>query len=272
MTRPEPRHSSGPVTGVVAALREEVAPLLSGLGDPSSVPLRGGSSGDPPPLARRGRLDGVPVVVGVTGDGARRAREGIRIFLDAVEPDRLLVVGVSGALVEALEPHAMVLAREVWLGERRCGCPSEDELARAVDVTGLPRGVVVTVEDLLDTPGAKAEARSRLRRAGAEAGPAVADLESAHYVEAARDRDVPWIVLRAVSDTAEEGLPSFLNACRDDGGGLRRSSVARAALRHPTTMPELWRMRRRVGRCAEELAAAARVLTAGPGAAGGRPG
>lgn len=271
MTRPARPRGPSPLVGVVAALREEVAPLLARLEDATPVsPGEADSGGGTGLLARRGHLDGVPLAVAVTGDGERRAREGVAAFLDAVAPDRLLVAGVSGALVESLEPHAMMLGREVWLGDRRRARADAGRLARAVEATGLPAGVVVTVEELLDTPDRKRELRRRLRRADAPLGPAVADLESAHFVEAAGDRDVPWTVLRAVSDTAEEGLPGLLNRCREPGGSIRRGAVARQALRHPGSIPGLWRMRRRVARCAEELAAAVRVLVASAGSSADR--
>jgi adenosylhomocysteine nucleosidase len=84
--------------------------------------------------------------------------------------------------------------------------------------------------------------------------PSAVDLESAAYARVAASFGVGYLVLRAISDTADEGLPFDLNLCRDDEGRLDRGKVARQALLHPTSMPELWRLRGRVARSAVRLA------------------
>ena len=115
-------------------------------------------------------------------------------------------------------------------------------------------GIVATVDDLLDTPEAKRAMARRLAREGLDGELAVADLESSHYASAAEERDLPWIVLRGVSDEADEALPAFLNRCRDRHGSVVRSRVVRHLFLHPGDVPEVLRLRRRVRCCAERLA------------------
>ena len=50
------------------------------------------------------------------------------------------------------------------------------------------------------------------------------------YAAAAQAAAIPWIVLRAVSDRADEALPALLNRCRNDGGAVNRSRVLRGVL------------------------------------------
>ncbi|HEX4510138.1 MAG TPA: hypothetical protein VH328_08670, partial [Burkholderiaceae bacterium] len=81
--------------------------------------------------------------------------------------------------------------------------------------------------------------------------------ETASYVEAAQRAGLPWTVLRAVSDTADQALPPLLNRARDDGGAVRRSSVVRGLFGDPGALPVLLSLRRRLKLCAEALARAA---------------
>jgi hypothetical protein len=92
---------------------------------------------------------------------------------------------------------------------------------------------------------------------------AVVDLESLAYAEAAAQAAIPWLVLRAVSDTAAEALPALLNRCRDDGGAVRRRQVALELLGDPRALPVLLSLRRRVRRCAETLARATERIVLG---------
>jgi hypothetical protein len=96
--------------------------------------------------------------------------------------------------------------------------------------------------------------------AQAEAGPptAVVDLESAIFAEVARAAGIPWLVVRAVSDTASEGLPELLNRSRDSGGAVRRTQVLRGLLGDPRAITRLLALRGRVVRCAEAIGDALR--------------
>jgi len=84
----------------------------------------------------------------------------------------------------------------------------------------------------------------------------VVDLESATYLAAATAAGIPWLVLRSVSDTADEALPELLNQSRDGGGAVRRGQVLFGLLRQPQALPFLLTLRGRVARGAEALAAA----------------
>ena len=84
------------------------------------------------------------------------------------------------------------------------------------------------------------------REAGAaKAGsPAAVDMESAAWARACAEAGVPYLILRAISDTADEDLPGYLAGCMDAQGSIRRAGVASGALRHPGSIPALLRMRR----------------------------
>ena len=88
---------------------------------------------------------------------------------------------------------------------------------------------------------------------GASALSAVVDLESSAFAAVAERAGVPWTVLRAVCDRADEGVPALLNRSRDDGGSVRRGRVARGLLGNPSALPKLLALGRRVRECAEVL-------------------
>jgi adenosylhomocysteine nucleosidase len=251
------------VTVVVAAMPEELAALRGRLGEVTRITTRGPGALD----AVGGRIGPHKVVVAVTGDGERNAREGAARLLEAVRAERLIAMGVAGGLSSDLRACELVLAERVVVEGKGTGDVVREEQAtqatidHALRAISARRGVVVTATRIADTVAEK----QRLLHLAA-AGPlcAVVDLESASYVAAAVRADVPWLVLRAVSDTADEPLPALLNRSRDAGGAVRRSGVVRGLFGDPGALPALLSLRRRLRHCADELARAAVALLSVP--------
>jgi adenosylhomocysteine nucleosidase len=112
-----------------------------------------------------------------------------------------------------------------------------------------------------------------------------ADLESAAYARVAAAWPLPYLVVRAVLDPADEELPLDFEACRDASGRVRNARVVLRALARPRRLADLWRLRSRLAGGAARLGAFAADLLAGvqtseaavlagpaddgPGAAGG---
>ncbi|MHB8876533.1 MAG: phosphorylase family protein [Myxococcaceae bacterium] len=228
---------SAPVV-IAAALPEEVAPLRERVLRRRFHRLGGGR-------VESGELDGNPVVLVLTGEGALAAERALPKVILEVRPRQLIAMGFAGGLSPGLSRGAVLMAREV----RRAG--SRSFIARAAmgqpDVTA---GVVVSAPGWVSTPAEKAE----LRRRFAPLEAAVTDLESWTCARLAEDAGVPWAVVRSVSDAHDDLLPRFLLECRDGEGILRRSAVLAYALRHPGVVPQLLELRERVRSCAEGLA------------------
>jgi adenosylhomocysteine nucleosidase len=238
------------LTAVLAALPEEAASLrrrLHGVRRVSGVPLD----------AVVGRLGQLPLALAITGDGEHHARAGLAAVLGALPVRRLLVIGVSGGLSPELVTGALVVAERV-LHERGGVVVADRALALAATATSAGRlGSLVSALNIADTP---LEKRRLLRLSGVGAGPAAVDLESAAYAEIAERAGLPWLFLRAISDTADEALPPLLNACRDVRGSVRRRSVIGRLLANPRPLPALLGLRRRVSHCAEVLGRAAEAV------------
>jgi len=259
------------LTAIVAAMPEEVAPLRARLAGTRRLPVPG-SAGAAEIFG--GYLDGVSVALAVTGDGARNARQGIAALLGHVEVKRLIALGVAGALSRDLTEGALVVGEQVMLEGGGPGTvlrADEALVESAARATGARRGVVMTAERIADTAAEKRRllelvvARSaNAPLPGGRAGDtcAVVDLESAGYIGAAAQAGIPWVVLRAVSDTANEELPALLNRSRDEGGAVRRGSVVRGLLGDPGLLPALLGLRRRVQMGAGVLSRAIAALLA----------
>jgi adenosylhomocysteine nucleosidase len=206
-----------------------------------------------------GRLDGTEVIVACTGDGRENAARGAQALLERYPVGRLIVVGVAGGLSPSLRLGSLLVAREVVEDGRSVPAPDALWLQRARRDTGATPATFVSTRNILCTPHDKADAYSSL-----SGGPVAAvDLETATYARAASLRGIPYVALRAISDTAEESLPLDFNTLRDRAGAVDNRRVALRALTHPRLLPPLWDWRRRVSFCSEKLARAVQTLLAG---------
>jgi adenosylhomocysteine nucleosidase len=240
---------SGVSIAIVAALPEEVRPLRARLLGARRLPME-------VPLAVRGVLAGQKVALVVTGDGERNARVGIEALLEHLAVERLLVIGVAGALTSDLHAGAVIVAAHVRSGGASfLADPALVEVA--VRRGGCRPATVITSDQIADSP---AERVRLLRAYGQEPGSAAVDLESSVFVRAAVGRSIPWLVMRAISDTADERLPALINRSREEGGAVRRGALVRGLLMEPTALPTLLSLRWRVGRCAQALATATERL------------
>jgi hypothetical protein len=85
-------------------------------------------------------------------------------------------------------------------------------------------------------------------------GAAAVDMESAAIARKAADWRIPFQIIRAVSDTAEEDMPLDFNRYRAADGRFSRTRIALAALARPVTrVPALLRLDRNCQIAAESL-------------------
>jgi adenosylhomocysteine nucleosidase len=251
----------GPLTGIVAAMEEEIAPLRARLVGARRVAVDGDAA-----QVTVGALGGTRVALVVTGDGAGNARRGLAAFLAVMPPRRIIVLGVAGGLSASLGAGALVVgAHVVDETDGRVHAAHGALVELAATVGRARRGVAVTALRIADSADEKrrlfALATTRVPVEGdlAERA-AVVDLESAVFASLASDAGVPWLVLRAVSDTAAESVPALLNRSRDAGGAVRRERVARGLLMNPRALMPLLALRGRVRACADGLSRAVELV------------
>lgn len=156
---------------------------------------------------------------------AAAARAGAAIA--AGRPRALLAVGFCGALDPALRVGDLVAAERV-----RDEATGEDFAADPGLLAAAPglRGVLVSARHIARTPA------DRARLEGT-----VVDLESAALARAAAVAGVPFLALRAVTDTTRHRLPDFERMAAGAAGPRPRRAVAYFLLR-PWELPRLVRL------------------------------
>jgi adenosylhomocysteine nucleosidase len=229
--------------GVVAALPEEIAPVKRRLTGSERIRLPHGH-------AVQGRLHDRPAIVAATGDGANLAKLGMEQLLAVRRLDAVIVVGIAGGLSDDLEVGSVVAAKRVFEGAGELPAPDRELLEMAAQLEFVQQGMVYSHSEIAVDPLAK----QRLWRHWQGEKASVVDLESASYVRVAATRGIPYLVLRAVSDSHDEALPLDFNRFRKPDGSSDRAKVLRYSLRHPSILPELMQLRERLRHCAERLA------------------
>jgi adenosylhomocysteine nucleosidase len=239
--------------GVVAAMREEIGPLLARM--PGARVFRCG-----PRRLVSGRLGRSRVAVYATGEGSRHAERGARALLERFRLSALFGIGIAGGLTPGLEPETILVGRR--LADSSGAVPGSDRswVERAVgSKTGAQAGTLLTVDRIV---AAAREKASILYHFAPEA-PAGVDLESAVWARAAERAGVPFLALRGIADGAGEDLPAYLEECRGAEGEIRRGRVVVRALLRPASIPRLLMIEKRMRRCAARLAELVEELLGG---------
>ena len=222
---------------ILAASGRELAPARAALG-----------------MLERRRLGSLGCEVGHTGDvevyliktgmGPAAAFAATETFLAEVTVDAIVSTGYTGALGIA-EPGEVILGTEVhdWTKERPRLVYRSDValLTMAREAAGPARaawsqGIVVTVENVVWRAAEK-------QALGKVSGAIAVDMESAAIARAAASRNVPFLLVRAVSDGADDDLPMDFNLWLTPRGRLRGLAQV---LMHPSIIRSLLRMKRRV--------------------------
>jgi adenosylhomocysteine nucleosidase len=232
------RRKATPIA-VVTALKEEFEAVLSRARE---ARFRG--------TFVEAKIGTTDVALCLTGDGAGQAGRAADLLCEAVRPAALLGAGIEGALSTGLEIGDVLVSGRIRDSQGDVPAPDARLLAQALENTGARAGTLLTVA----RPVVLASLKKALLQTFDDGGPAAADMESSAWARAAASRGIPYLVVRAISDRAEEDLPGYLGHCVGKDGGIRRSSVVLSALARPATIPALLRMRGRVLACAEALA------------------
>ncbi len=231
---------------------------------------------------RRGTILGHPVALLATGEGSQRAHRAME-WLDEILPEApILFLGVAGGLSAALAPGDLVVgemalefggdatfesfdlasretAAALGLGVRN---HAADALASDSGLAApVGPAVLVTVDWIVTDSVEKTRLWQRVRRSleetGTEAGGepyCTVDMESAAVARCAAESSRRLLIVRAVSDSAAESLPSFLNRTRRADGSISRWRVAGyMLLLWPWTLFRVLHLRQRMRLCSRRL-------------------
>jgi nucleoside phosphorylase len=194
-----------------------------------------------------GALGEIEIVAAITGIGTRAAARATERVLEHAPVERLIVVGIAGAIAAGAGAGDLVVPERVLdLATGREHRPTRFGPAPA-------RGILATSDALVTEP----DALARLERDGVVA----IDMETAAIAAVCERRGVPWSVFRAISDRAGDG-PVDAEILRLAGADGRPAplALARFLLTRPWRVPQLVRLgrdTRRATRAAADAALAA---------------
>lgn len=172
--------------------------------------------------------------------------------------DLLLSFGIAGGLAPGLAPGTLVLARAVVAADGARYPVDESAHARLRDRLDAAEG---------DVLGGNAIVTSRAEKAAlhARTGAVAVDLESAVVALAAAEAGLPFLVLRAIADPAERGLPAAARIRLKPDGAPDLGKILASLLVGPGQIGALIRLAddtRRALRTLSRAIAAARPLLA----------
>jgi adenosylhomocysteine nucleosidase len=150
----------------------------------------------------------------------------------------VIMAGLTGALDPALAIGDVVI---------------DDPQLRLPPSLALRRGPILTTDRIIGTPTEKAEL---FRQSGALA----VDMEGEKVRQFATGLGIPYVGVRAISDTAGEALDPAVVGFVDDFGRVKPMSLASGVLRQPGLIPYLNRLGKNSRFAAERLGLAVRQI------------
>ncbi|BBY08906.1 hypothetical protein MNVI_42240 [Mycobacterium noviomagense] len=152
-------------------------------------------------------------------------------LLDAVDVERVIVVGIAGAIDDETPIGTLVLPELVVNGADR-----SQYLPKPLPL-GDGHGTMWTTDDVLVDPAVHARLRAR--------GVVALDMETAAIAKVCDERGMPWSVVRAISDRATDATvdADVVGLCHPDGR-VNYSAVARYVIGRPGALPRLVRLAR----------------------------
>jgi adenosylhomocysteine nucleosidase len=198
----------------------------------------------------RGTVGAHPVVAIVTGMGTALAAERLALLLDAIEVERAVVVGITGAVRAEAEIGSLVLPAVVVNGET-----GNEYLPHPLGA-GRSEGKMWTSNTLITDPAVVAGLRGD--------GVVSLDMETAAVAEVCERRGIPWSVFRSISDRATDGLlDEEVFRLSNQDGTPNLGAVASYVVRHPGRLPAMARMMKEAKLATERAAEAAIDAVAG---------
>jgi adenosylhomocysteine nucleosidase len=195
------------------------------------------SAGLPVDWSRSGRLGNYDLLLAANGAGAQRATAAVEAALRDFRAEAIVSTGFCGALAPELEIADVVVGTVISAGVRTFPA------LQPANGRQHHMGVVCSIDHVAQTAAEKRELRAR--------GGSAVEMEAAAVAERAREVDVPFYCVRAVTDLADEDMANDFNRALRPDGHFATINILRGALGNPLVrMPELLRLRNRCVRAA----------------------
>jgi adenosylhomocysteine nucleosidase len=236
-----------PEVAVFVALRRELEPLervvaMERRAEEGGFPILAGTHG------------GLRVVLAQTGPGRDRAGQAASLVFDRFRPEVAMGLGFAGGLRRELRVGDLVICQSLcYLKEGSVSRPlaCDRRLVQAslkacqISRLGVRSGGSLTVEKQCSLPGIK-------EQLGSTAPAEVVEMENYWLAQEAARRAVPFLAVRAVSDTVGQALPP--EDLVDQRGEVNKGRVAHYLLHQPRGVVYLLRLAKGAQRAASNLA------------------
>jgi adenosylhomocysteine nucleosidase len=181
----------------------------------------------------------------ITGMGAANA-ERVADAVISKGYSFCIISGFAGALKPSVKPgHIVACERVQNHSSRHTEICDTDLLTHAAEYGATSIATLLTTDHVVNT----AIEKNRLS-AFAE----VVDMESFSILRAANKKNVPSLVVRAISDSFDRDMPAELDTILDPQGHVKIASAVRYVVKHPSLLPALMRLGRDSKTAAEALA------------------
>jgi len=176
------------------------------------------------------------VSVLITGMGRKNSERALVQSLPQTVPVLVLTCGFAGALDPRLK-----------IGDVVFDADAESHLAPTLQVIGAAPAKFHCAPRVATTIAEKTALR---KSTGAD----VVDMESEFLRQICRDKKIPSVTLRAISDSALDDLPLDFNELMTDDDTLSFSRLALALMKSPRKIPELMQLQKNTRLAAQKLA------------------
>jgi adenosylhomocysteine nucleosidase len=193
-----------------------------------------------------GVLEGIPLLVGISGTGASRAESKARDLLSH-GASALIVAGFAGALNDELVPGDVIATECAVSAESPTAALMCDErlLHLAIEMKAIS-GHIVT------TPGVVSKPDQKLALGRRHSCCAV-DMESAPAAAVAAEMGIPFVVVRAIVDRRTDTVPHILSETLKPNGDVSICPALRMVLTRPGQIPHAVRLATQSGIASRSL-------------------
>jgi adenosylhomocysteine nucleosidase len=185
----------------------------------------------------------------LTGIGRQNAEKSVRSFLNSCAPELVLTCGFAGGLNPNLKTGDVVF--EIGQQPSAIGNqpePADGDSQQKLLAAGAQPVKFFCADRIATTVAEKKKLRD-------ETGADAVEMESAAIHAVCRDRGLPCITLRAVSDPANEALPLDFNALAKPDQSLDFGKLAWAIAKSPGKVGALLALQKQTSLAARRLAA-----------------
>ncbi|MFN8008102.1 MAG: hypothetical protein U0V70_13980 [Terriglobia bacterium] len=187
-----------------------------------------------------------------TGMGGKNSQQALRALIKRESVGGVLGIGLAGALSESLNWGDLVVAREAVQTSRLTSPVSLVEAAGKVNAPDLNLrfGTVISRNEMVCTAAGKQKLAADL--------PAdtlgCVDMESWSIAEVCTELNIPFVLVRCISDRFHENLPLDFNLYRREDGNLNELKITLSALSRLNAIGGLWQLWRHTRFCMRQLA------------------